>query len=81
MLRLLPVIFLLFVPLAPIYSQDASPARLTLNRIYESSDFRGESVNFNKWLEGSSYLIWESAVSPKKGNNLVRVDAAGKKRF
>ena len=56
----------------------ADPAKLTLDRIFASEDFRGERVPQVKWLDGSAY----TSLLPSKGNaaakDIVRIDAAGK---
>jgi dipeptidyl-peptidase-4 len=58
----------------PALAQKPDPAKLTLDRIFASGDFRGERVPQVKWLDGASYTTLEPA---GKGTDLVKYDAAG----
>src|SRR5215212_2041403 len=66
----------LLVPISPAVAQKPDPAKLTLDRIFASGDFRGERVPGVKWLDGAAYTTLEPAA---KGSDLVKYDAAGKK--
>lgn len=65
------------------------PARLTLDRIFASEEFKGEPVSKVKWLEGGAYTTLQPSkihqeqgskgTSPKAMNDIVRVDASGKR--
>src|SRR3954470_19725526 len=66
----------LLVFLSPAVAQKPDPAKLTIDRIFASGDFRGERVPNVKWLDGAAYTTLEPAA---KGSDLVRYDAAGKK--
>ena len=46
------------------------PARLTLDRIFATTEFRGENVPQVKWLAGGGYTTLQSAKA-KKGNDAV----------
>lgn len=54
---------------------------LTLNRIYNSHEFRGESFGPARWLKnGSGYTTLEKSEALKEGKDIVRYDPASGKR-
>jgi dipeptidyl-peptidase-4 len=54
------------------------PARLTLDRISASDEFRGDRVPAIKWLDAGAYTTLQPSKAHKGASNLVKVDAAGK---
>ncbi|MBY0461299.1 MAG: S9 family peptidase, partial [Gemmataceae bacterium] len=54
------------------------PAKLTLDRINASSDFRGDRPPPVRWLAGGGYTTLEPSKTHKGAADLVRVDDAGK---
>src|ERR1017187_675056 len=55
--------------------QRPDPALVTVERIYGSRDFAGESFGPARWLDDSTYTAVEPSASGK-GADLVRIDAA-----
>jgi dipeptidyl-peptidase 4 len=54
----------------------AQQSKLTLDRIFSSSDFRSESFGPARWLEdGRSYTTLEPSRANKEANDIVRYDA------
>src|SRR5581483_9042835 len=51
------------------------PSRVTVERIYNTRDFRGESFGPVRWLDDSTYTVVEPGPEGR-GTQLVRVDAA-----
>jgi dipeptidyl-peptidase-4 len=61
---------------APVRAQQADPSRLTIDRLYASADFRGETFGPTRWLDGgTAYTTLETAASGK-GRDLVRYETA-----
>ncbi len=58
--------------------QQPDPAKLTLDRIFASDDFKGENVPAVKWLDGGAYTTLQPSKAHKGASDLVRFDAAGK---
>lgn len=56
----------------------ADPARLTLDRIFATSEFRGDRVLPVQWLEGGGYTTLQASKTHPGASDLIRVDAAGK---
>lgn len=54
------------------------PAKITLDRIFASQEFRGDRVPIIKWLEKGAYLTLRTADSKQESSDIVRVDATGK---
>ena len=54
------------------------PAKLTLDRIFASDEFRGDRVPPVKWLDGGAYTTLQPSTVHKEGSDVVRFDAAGK---
>ncbi len=71
------VSFLVAIPLAARPPQ-ADPAKLTLDRVFASDDFRGEPGPHVHWLDGGAYTTTRPSKAHKGGSDIVRVDAAGK---
>ncbi len=66
---------LVFVALpATLFAQRADPGLLSIDRIFNSADFRGQYLGSTSWLDDSTYTTVEAA--PAGGANLVQVDAA-----
>lgn len=53
----------------------ADPSIVTVERIYNSRDFRGQGFGTVRWLDDSTYTAVEPGAG-EKGTQLVRVDAA-----
>ena len=71
--------FLLLVVAAPLAAQPKTdPAKLTLDRIFASDDFRGERMPAVTWLDGGGYTTLQPSEAHKGASDLTRVDAAGK---
>jgi dipeptidyl-peptidase-4 len=72
-------LLLLLLAVSPTFAQPKAPdpARLTLDRIFVSSDFRGDRVPEVKWLAGGGYTVLQPSKA-RKGSDIVRFDAAGK---
>lgn len=68
----------LLAPPAVGQPQPPDSAALTLDRIFASGDFKGDSAPAVKWLDGGAYTTLQPSKSHKGANDLVRVDAAGK---
>src|SRR4051812_17749215 len=60
-------------------AQAPDPTKLTLERIFNTSDFGGDHAPGLKWLEQGGYVTLEPAAANKAWSDLVRYDAAGKK--
>jgi dipeptidyl-peptidase-4 len=54
------------------------PAKLTLDRVFASDEFRGERPPAVKWLVGGAYTTLRPSDAYKGASDIVRVDAAGK---
>jgi len=62
-------------------SSSGDPSLLTLDRIYNSREFRGESFGPARWLKnGSGYTTLEKSEALKEGKDIVRYDPASGKR-
>jgi dipeptidyl-peptidase-4 len=73
-------LLLLLLTASPAFGQPKAPdpAKLTLDRIFGSAEFRGDRVPEVKWLDGGGY----TTLQPSKGHeggDIVRFDAAGKR--
>lgn len=80
MKRCLALVFLLFLATAsPVYSAEQSAAaRLTLDRIFASDEFRGDRVPPQvKWLTNGAYTTLQPAKAKPGASDIVRVDASG----
>lgn len=60
----------------PVMGQGNDPGRLTLERIFASSDFRSDVAGAIRWLDDSTYTTVERAPGGGEGSELVRVSAA-----
>ena len=73
---------LLFLALAaaPVAAQPpkADPAKITLDRIFASDDFRGDPVPAVKWLDGGAYTTLAPSKAHKGASDIVRTDKDGK---
>ena len=69
---------LLVVSSASAQEQTPDPAKLTLDRIFVSDDFRGDRGVALKWLDGGAYTTFQATKGQKGARDLVRVDEAGK---
>jgi dipeptidyl-peptidase-4 len=74
-------LLLLVLAVAPVWAQAPAPdqAKLTLDRIFASGDFRGDPVPQVKWLDGGAYTTLEPSKTIKEASDLVRFDATGKR--
>lgn len=54
-------------------------AKITLDRIFASDEFRGEQTSLLKWLENGAYITLQSADSEMGTSDIIRVDASGTK--
>lgn len=73
-------LLLLVLTAAPAAAQPApaDPARLTLDRVFSSDDFRGDRSPTVHWLAGGIYTTLRPAKVHKGASDIVRVDVAGK---
>ncbi|MBS1241550.1 MAG: family peptidase, partial [Gemmatimonadetes bacterium] len=70
------VVVLAFAFILPVSGQAApDPALVTVERIYNTADFRGEYLSPVRWLDDSTYTAVEPGPGGQ-GTQLVRVDAA-----
>ncbi len=71
---------LLFLVVAPATAQpqQPDPAKLTLDRVFASDDFRGDRVPPLKWLDGGAYTTLQPSKKHNGASDIVRVDATGK---
>lgn len=61
-------------------AQAPDPSLLTLDRIYASREFAGESLN-GRWApDGASYFALERSTTPSGGTDLVKYDAESGRR-
>jgi dipeptidyl-peptidase-4 len=74
--RSLLLLVLAAVP-AAAQAPPADPAVLTLDRVYASDEFRGESVPEVKWLDGGAYTTLRPSKTHKGASDIVRVDPGG----
>jgi dipeptidyl-peptidase-4 len=72
------VFLLLTVASAPAQPAKPDPARLTLDRIFASEEFRGDRAASVKWLDGGAYTTLRPSREHKGASDIVRFDAAGK---
>lgn len=72
------LLLLLAVPPATAQPKTPNPARLTLDRIFASAEFRGDRVPLVKWLDGGGYTTLQPSKVHKGASDIVRFDAAGK---
>ena len=55
--------------------QAADPSLLTVERIFDSNEFRPESVGRTRWLDdGSAYTMVEDSEETEKGKDIVAYD-------
>src|SRR5262245_31868285 len=73
------------VPHAPAQAQaqtageSRDPARLTVDRIFDSGDFRAEEPSGLRWLnQRGGYTTKEASEKVKGAHDLVRTDLAGR---
>jgi dipeptidyl-peptidase 4 len=73
-------LLLLLLAVAPIAARPkkTDPARLTLDRIFASTEFRGDRAPLVKWLDGGGYTTLQPSKPHKNASDIVRVDVAGK---
>ncbi len=59
-----------------VFAQEATdPSLLTLERIFDSNEFRPESVGRTRWLDdGSAYTMVEDSEETEKGKDIVAYD-------
>ncbi|HEY3133329.1 MAG TPA: DPP IV N-terminal domain-containing protein, partial [Gemmatimonadaceae bacterium] len=53
---------------------------LTVDRIFGSEEFDGDSFGNPRWLDDSTYTLLEPAKAPATGRDIVRYDAASGRR-
>ncbi|MDP2469498.1 MAG: DPP IV N-terminal domain-containing protein [Candidatus Palauibacterales bacterium] len=71
--RILLFISLLLAPASP--AQEVDPATVTLDRLYGSSDFRGDFFGQARWLDGGTfYTTIEPSDAVAGGRDLVRYE-------
>ena len=73
-------LLLLLLTVTPAFAQPAAPdpAKLTLDRIFASDDFRGDRSSAVKWLDGGAYTTLQPSKAHKGASDIVRFDATGK---
>jgi dipeptidyl-peptidase-4 len=58
-----------------VVAQDTDPATVTVDRIYDTRDFRGDSLRRARWLEdGTFYTTLEPSEAVTDGRDLVRYE-------
>lgn len=63
-----------------VYAQTPDSSLLTLDRIYNSNEFRQEFQRPIQWIEnGDAYVIIERSKAIKKGSDLIRYDSKTQK--
>ncbi|MFN2327003.1 MAG: DPP IV N-terminal domain-containing protein [Gemmatimonadales bacterium] len=63
------------IALHPAHAQDANSARLTVERIFGSTEFTPRSFGPSKWLgDGAAYTTLEAPASGGAGREIVRYD-------
>jgi dipeptidyl-peptidase-4 len=77
MLRSMACVLVFAAAAARAQSPPADPAKLTLERIFASDDFRGDRVPATKWLDGGAFTNLLSSKTRKGASDLVRVEASG----
>lgn len=73
------LVFLLIASASAAQQPSADSAKLTLDRIFASDEFHGDSVPSIKWLENGQYTTLEPSKVAAGGNDIVRIDSSGKK--
>ena len=72
---------LMFVCRPSLLSQDSVKSRLSLDRLYSSREFRGQSFGPARWMkDGSSYTTLENSEKVKDGQDIVLYSAASGNR-
>src|SRR5262245_64505090 len=65
----------------PIQAQQTDRAKLTLDRIFSSTEFRSETFGPARWLkDGMAYTTLESSTTDKNARDIVRYEAATGRR-
>jgi len=74
-------ILCILAPLGVKAQQTATdPSLLTVDRIFGSEEFDGDSFGNPRWLDDSTYTLLEPAKAPATGRDIVRYDAATGRR-
>ena len=77
MKRALFLSLLLLLVVAPALAQQSDVSKLTLERLFSSSEFASEQFGPARWLEdGSGYTTVEASESSAGGQDIVRYDPA-----
>ena len=63
-----------------VWAQEADPAKLTLDRIFASDDFRSEFGRSFRWIDAKSHLETEPSAKFKGSSDIFQVDIATKKK-
>lgn len=72
------LLLLLLATSVSAQDQPSNPAKLTLDRIFASEEFRGERFSAVKWLEHGAYVTLQPSKAHKNASDIVRFDPAGK---
>lgn len=73
--RLFPALLLLTALVSHGVGQTSDPSILTIDRLFGSTEFEGESLGPVRWLEdGAGYTRLEPSLTIKNGRDLVRYD-------
>lgn len=68
---------MIWLTAAPLPAQQTGNSQLTIDRIFASSEFRGEFVRRSSWTsDGRGYTTLEPSTARRDGTDLVRYDAA-----
>lgn len=75
-----PSLLLVALFAAPVVAQpqQPDPAKLTLDRLFASDDFKGEPPPAVKWVDGGAYMALVPSKAHKGASDLVRFDPTGK---
>ncbi|HEY6119178.1 MAG TPA: hypothetical protein VIV66_04415, partial [Pyrinomonadaceae bacterium] len=79
--KLLPALVTLVILVMPLQAQQTGKGKLTLDRIFNSSEFRSETFGPARWLDdGAAYTTLEPSPANKNARDIVRYDAATGRR-
>jgi len=79
--KILPALVTLLILVIPLQAQQTDKGKLTLDRIFNSSEFRSETFGPARWLDdGTAYTTLEPSTANKNARDIVRYDAATGRR-
>ncbi|MEK6405940.1 MAG: S9 family peptidase [Acidobacteriota bacterium] len=73
--RLLLFLILAMIANARVFAQQSDPGLLTLDRLFNSTEFTGQLLGPVRWLDGgASYTRLEASTTVKDGRDIIRYD-------